>query len=170
MITYESKIEIHNLNQISYQEELESLNINAIKCSCGHCDCAIHGYYKRFYKFKEFLIKLRILRVKCKACKCTHAIIPLSLIPYSRIPLETQINIIKTSNADTILNDEPLLDYCDFYRVKNNYLNYFKERILAMSLDLDEDIVRNFSYWFSQPFLTVTRLRKCNYKYFDATT
>lgn len=70
------------------------LNIFGLECNCCHWKgcCIRHGYYERSYLLSAGDLtgngtKIRILRVKCKHCGCTHAILPEEIAPY--LPFST---------------------------------------------------------------------------------
>lgn len=68
---------INTLNQISYNNFLQNIEMHQLSCSCGLSGCLIkHGYYTRSIKTSHGVIKLSILRVKCKHCGKTHFYIP----------------------------------------------------------------------------------------------
>lgn len=66
------------------------LNMFAIECNNCHRRgvCIRHGYYERGYLLtaEDVLAgtRIRILRVRCKHCGRTHAILPEEIVPYLR--------------------------------------------------------------------------------------
>ena len=56
--------------------------------SCGTCGCFIkHGTYQRWASDAETDTRIRIQRLRCKACGHTHAILPHCLHPYRHYTL-----------------------------------------------------------------------------------
>lgn len=74
-----------------YRRITANLPLYRLFCSCGHAGCLVrHGYYRRRLKTRQGTIVLCILRVKCKECRRTHAILPELVVPYSQIPADLQ--------------------------------------------------------------------------------
>ena len=95
MITvYSNKIK--TFSQDNYNKLVNSININQITCSCGHCGCLTkHAYYTRSLKISGGIkLSLSILRIKCSLCGKTHAILPSGVVPYSQVSLRDHIIII----------------------------------------------------------------------------
>ena len=77
-----------------YVQFTTSLNTFRLECNCCHWkgSCIRHGYYERSYLLTAGDLvgegtKIRILRVKCKHCGRTHAILPEEIAPY--LPFST---------------------------------------------------------------------------------
>ena len=74
----------------TYAAFIAMLNIFALECNNCHRrgECIRHGYYERGYLLtaEDVLVgtRIRILRVRCKHCGRTHAILPEEIIPYIR--------------------------------------------------------------------------------------
>ena len=85
--------------QKDYDIYIGNLNFSSLECSDIKCKCVgyckIHAYYERSLILPEEKIILVILRVICKKCNTTHAILPSFIVPYSQVPLEVHIEIIK---------------------------------------------------------------------------
>lgn len=68
------------------------------QCKCPECNnpLAIHSYYDRNFELLngDYDI-LHILRVICKSCSKTHAILPKNIVPYSAISIEKQIKVAR---------------------------------------------------------------------------
>ena len=115
MITIYFK-KINTLNQISYNNLINSLHINQITCSCGRSCCLIkHAYYTRHIKISGGVkVSLSILRVKCTECGKTHAILPSIIVPYSQVTLHDHITIIvnaaNKSSQNDVMNNNPLIN------------------------------------------------------------
>ena len=54
----------------------------------------VHGYYTRKIKTINGNIELVILRVRCKDCGRTHAVLISFIVPYQSIEMSVQIEII----------------------------------------------------------------------------
>lgn len=91
-------IKTENYNHISqdfYNKIIDSLDLTLISCTCGHSGSLIrHGSYKRKIPLKDRIITLTVVRVYCKHCGHTHALLLSSFVPYSQIPLTVHISSI----------------------------------------------------------------------------
>lgn len=145
MITVISN-KIKTLNQISYNNLINSLDFNQITCTCGHSGALIkHGYYNRNLKTSGgVMVTIFILRVKCSVCGKTHAILPYSIVPYSQVSLDDHINIILNdinhNSQNDIMNDNPLIDECTISYILRCYKGFWKQRLASHRIAL----VRNF--------------------------
>ena len=54
----------------------------------------IHGYYYRYYGYGKHQFRLRVLRIRCKDCNTTHAVLPVCIIAYSPFPTNVCCQII----------------------------------------------------------------------------
>ncbi len=96
----------------SYRPELET---------CPYCssrgNCIIHGYYKRsIAEFRDGSVvwaKVNVMRVRCKSCGHTHAILPDIIIPYSRYGLLFILRVL----ADHFFHRLSIEKICDRYSV-----------------------------------------------------
>ena len=96
-------VNLHHCNIFSGFEEKKSsalirayaaftamLNMFALECNSCHRrgECIRHGYYERGYLLTAEDVlsgtRIRILRVRCKHCGRTHAILPEEIVPYLR--------------------------------------------------------------------------------------
>lgn len=94
-------VNLHRCNIFSGEKERKSsewidlytrfiLMLNLFRLECSNCHrregFTRHGYYTRGYVLEacdlEKGVRIRILRVKCKHCGCTHAILPEEIVPY----------------------------------------------------------------------------------------
>ena len=93
-------VETQNFNLISqdfYDKTVFSLDLALIPCSCGHTGCLIwHGSYTRKVILEDQILSLRISRVRCQNCGCTHAILLSSIVPYSQIPLSIHVSVARS--------------------------------------------------------------------------
>ena len=117
-----------------------------LRCSCGHAGCLVrHGYYSRRLKTLGETIILRILRVKCKECGRTHAILPEVVVPYSQIPADLQQYMLLYPLGSPEL-EELMQSNCDITEsnilaVRSRYRRNWKERLLTMGMRVQTDIV-----------------------------
>lgn len=157
------------LSQKLYDSIVDAVDIRQIRCSCGHAGNLIyHGTYTRSIKTPEGLQVLRIIRVKCTHCGRTHAILPSSIVPYSRISLRDQADIIEChlDNGDMgeLLSMDPSIDENNVKYVLRQFRKHWRERLLSESLSLCslpglvEGCFRAFLRQFMQVHTTVNIL------------
>ena len=95
---------------------MDSIPFHRLACSCGHSACRNrHAYYYRSIKTPSGKIRLRICRVKCSFCDTTHALLLAEMIPYSQIPLISQIYIARESLSSSpdysaVMDKNPEID------------------------------------------------------------
>ena len=81
-----------SITQAAYNEIIQRLAFHKLSCTCGrHGDLVRHGYYNRSVKAALRSWVIRILRVRCKSCGKTHALLPESLVPYSSVTLKVHV-------------------------------------------------------------------------------
>lgn len=164
MITNKHEI-VKQLNQDYYDEFIDNLNLNSLTCpndGCGHHDFVRHGYYERTIKFKDYSVRLRILRVKCKACGSTHAILLDCMVPYSQLSLDIQKIIIACDHIkdfEDCMDSNTKLDESTFYYVRNQYRKHWKQRLLSMAISLTDNLVEKCFSYFSRQFMQIHCMR-----------
>lgn len=156
-----------NCNAISqnlYDNILNSLQEHQLECTCGHSGClSVHGYYSRKIKFEDSYISLRIRRMICSFCKATHALLLSTIVPYSQIPLSVQVNIIdcheRSLDFTPIMQAHPSIDESNIRYVIKQYLCYWLERLLSVSLCLcsSKSFVSRCFASFSRQFMQIKR-------------
>lgn len=142
-----------DINQATYDVEIDKLNINIIKCpKCHQCHMVKHAYYSRKVKTKNGIISLIVLRVKCKECNSTHAILLSTIIPYSSIQYKDQLRIIKNKNLEELMVSNIYIDESDISRVKRNYNRFFKQMLIANKILLNDKLIINCFKYFNRNF------------------
>ncbi len=152
---------IEDFNSISaefYNDLISNLQFHQLTCTCGHSSCLhVHGYYKRSVKTNEEKVKLRICRVKCDICGCTHALLPSSIVPYSQISLLDQVTIIDAYEAEGAtapkLEHLDSVDSSNYRYVIKQYLCHWKQRLLSerISLSSEFSLIKDcFAHFFRQ--------------------
>lgn len=158
-------IKTENDNPISqdfYNKTMDSLDLNLIPCPCGHSGCLIrYGSYKRKLQLKEEGIILTIVRVYCKECGHTHALLLSSFVPYSQIPLSLQVSAIRAyeqgNNPNEILTDQCCIDENNLKSLIRSYRLHWRERLRSAELILSdcETLVRGCFAHFSRQFMQI---------------
>ena len=164
MITIKAN-DFKSITQEKYNEATAKLDLVLLKCSCGHTGCLErHGYYERKLKTPWKIIKLRILRVRCKECGKTHAILPELVVPYSQIPADIQQQMLLyplgSPELTKIMEDNNDITESNVLAVRSRFKKYWKERLLSMGRDLREDIaglIRHCFAHFHRQFMQIRR-------------
>lgn len=136
---------IKTLNQFSYNDFLEDIEMHKLSCSCGLFGSLIkHGYYTRSIKTSSGIIPLSILRVKCRHCGRTHAVLPFLIVPYSRVLLDTHLAIITAyiskSSFEPIMMDNEYIDEGNIKYIIKQFLRHWKERIAVFGFSVFDSI------------------------------
>lgn len=166
MITYHGDKINNKLMNIDSQTKLQDYydrlvsDINRYSLSCGDkCqgNFIVHGYYFRRVKLPFGLFRLRIMRLRCKDCGATHAILLSSLVPYSSIPLSVQVEVVKNRNnregLKKVLDENPELAECDIYNLIIRYLCFWHQRLISIkvkSYNTNALIDNSFSNYLTQ--------------------
>lgn len=120
----------NKINEI-YVEAINSIDFNRV--TCHKCKVIggyeIKGYYHRYIIINNYKLKINILRIKCKNCGRTHAILFLDFVPYCQLS-STDSKII----IDNDFNDE----YYDFDLIKRlkKRAEEFNNRIMPYGLNI----------------------------------
>lgn len=103
------------LNQKIYYKIISSIDFNSIPCdSCSHSNWVYHSSYLRFIDFLDHRFKIKIVRVICRHCGKSHAILVEQMIPFSSLSHSDIINVL--SHYDT-----SLVYSSHFYFLKDKY-------------------------------------------------
>ena len=129
----------NKINEI-YTEAINSIDFNKVVChKCRFTgDYEVKGYYERSIIINNYKLKINLLRIKCKNCGRTHAILFLDFIPYYQLSSTDSKDII-----DNDFNDEYYdLDLIERLkkrgkefnnRIRPYGLNIFKDEILVIT-------------------------------------
>ena len=109
------------ISQKLYDEIIESVDIHLLECTCKRHNMVVHVYYTRNIKTHNGNVELVILRVRCKECGKTHAVLISFIVPYQSIEMSVQIEIITDKDIEKIMNDNPSIDELNVYRVKERF-------------------------------------------------
>lgn len=148
-----------------YGRIVATLPIYRLQCSCGHAGCLVrHGYYRRRLKTREGTIVLCILRVKCKECGRTHAILPELVVPYSQIPADLQqymlLYPLGSPELEALMQENSDISESNVLAVRSRYRKQWKERLLTMGHKAQEeiaDLIRESFSFFHRQFMQIHR-------------
>ncbi len=147
------------ITQGIYGNATANLPLYRMRCSCGHAGCLVrHGYYSRHLKTLLGTIVLRILRVKCRECGRTHAILPELVVPYSQIPADVQqlmlLYPLGSPELEALMHANSDISESNVLAVRSRYRRNWKERLLAMGMEVLDGIAdliqRSFSAFHRQ--------------------
>lgn len=158
MITYFIE-KLNTLNQELYDDSIKDIQLHTLTCSCHHSGCFIkHGYYTRKIKTKEGVVHLRILRLYCKECGKTHALLLSTIVPYSQILLHDHLSIIKESEQKALasfMEENLLIDESNIAYIKNQFNKYWKQKLISFSIKLDEQLTSLCFRFFHRQFMQI---------------
>ena len=162
-------VETQNFNLISqdfYDKTVFSLDLALIPCTCGHAGCLIwHGSYHRKVILEDSVLSLRISRVRCRYCGCTHAILLSSIVPYSQIPLSIHASVARRcenrESLCSVLAQQTLLDENHISYLARSYRRHWRERLKAVPASTSSlrELVRACFAAFSRQFMQIKTTR-----------
>ena len=157
-----------------YNSFIADLQFHQLRCPCGHSGgLSVHGYYQRFIKTTEGKLRFRICRVVCEACGKTHALLLSTMVPYSQLSLQNQVQIIEAyeSNMPTagLLKDNGSIDESSLRYVIRNYRRHWKQRLLSLSISTTSisALIRQCFMAYSRQFMQIKRTS--NYLFLNTT-
>ena len=128
--------------QTSYDNAINYIQLHQLSCSsCDHHNLIWHGTYERHVIMDDEIIILKVVRVKCKHCGKTHAILPSTLVSYQQVPVDTQYDIItdysKNKSIYSSLEKHPFIDESLARAILKRFASFWKERLIAASIKLN---------------------------------
>ena len=143
------------ISQKLYDEIIASVDIHLLECTCKRHNMVVHGYYTRKLKTNNGNIELVILRVRCKDCGKTHAVLISFIVPYQSIEMSVQIKIITDNDIEKIMYCNPCIDELDIYRVKERFRLKYKAWMRSLNLTLEDDLVLESFRYFRSNFMQI---------------
>lgn len=146
------------LDQNFYDNTVNSVALEKLHCSCGRSGCLVrHAYYIRKIKIKSRVIRIRILRLICKYCGRTHAVLLSEMVPYSQITLQDQKDLIIASEkhisyAD-ILQRNLCIDENNAAYVIRSFRAHWKMRLSRAGIKMDDHLISLCFSLFSRQFM-----------------
>ena len=146
-----------------YGKVTANIPLYQLRCNCGHAGCLVRpGYYRRRLKTRQGTIVLCILRVKCKECGRTHAILPELVVPYSQIPVDLQqymlLYPLGSPELEALMRENSDITESSVLAVRSRYRKHWKERLLTMGRELRNDIadlIRKSFTFFHRQFMHI---------------
>lgn len=158
----------------SYERYVRDLNVFQLECNNCHCrgECIRYGHYKRSYLVKEQDLSgsttIRIQRVICKSCGCTHAILPEKIVPYCQFSIVFILLVLLayyskastvTALCETMFITAPMLYRWkkQFEKQKDQYLGVLKSAATSSLLFIEWITSRNdYGAEYASSFLKMT--------------
>ena len=141
------------ISQKLYDEIIASVDIHLLECTCKRHNMVVHGYYTRKLKTNNGNVELVILRVRCKDCGRTHAVLISFIVPYQSIEMSVQIKIITDNDIEKIMY--PNIDELDIYRVKERFRLRYKSFMKSLNLTFEDDLVFLSFKYFKSNFMQI---------------
>lgn len=143
--------------QDSYDKIIDQLDFLTLECpSCKHSGCLIkHAKYPRTFRMSNSNITVNIVRVLCKECGHTHAILLCDFVPYSQILLSDQLDILQSDNDEEFLSENPNFDLSDIRYIKKQFNLYWKQRLISHSISLECSLFISCFQFFSRQFMQI---------------
>jgi len=147
-------------SQISYNKMINDLPFHNLTCTCSQKGSLIkHGYYTRFVKIYGELCKLKILRLICKCCNKTHAILPDWIVPYSRILLKDFVSILlayqQRITFEPIMIENLLIDENNIRYIIKQFKKYWKERLAVFKIHLHNHLSLKCFKHYNRQFMQI---------------
>lgn len=157
MITLKVEKINSEFNQKFYDDCISQIDIHTLSCSCNSHDNVIHGYYQRKVRTDKGNIMLRVIRVRCKNCGKTHAVLISLIIPYKSVSLKTSIRIIRRENIKSLMIDNNEIDEQVIYRIRKVFNERYKKWMSLSKITFEDDLVLKSYIDFKSNFLQVRK-------------
>ena len=155
-----------NYNTISqeiYDKIVGSLEIKQLSCTCGHSGCLErHASYSRSLRILGEKITFQILRVRCRECGRTHAILLSVMVPYSQIPYADQKSVVANyengGTSNEVLNRNCLIEEREISYIICRYKRHWKERLASIGVNTtDENLLSRCFEVFGRGFMQIKK-------------
>ncbi len=157
MITLNVEKENIELTQELYDTIIRKIDIHSLGCTCGRHDMVVHSYYSRQVRTESGVIKLDILRVKCKECGKTHAVLLSLIVPYQSVELEIQIQIIKDEDIEALTVNNEAIDEQLVYRIRKRFKTKYKKWMSLNKLSFLDDLVKLAFRDFKSNYMQISK-------------
>lgn len=156
------------LTQDLYDSYIHELDLHHLPCTCSHHDMVRYGTYQRNVITASTRFHLTVVRLLCKECGRTHAVLPSSIVPWQYLQLGIQIQILSHPELnDDLMVNNPNIDEQLISRVKNNFKKKYKPWMHSEGLCFDDDLVSNAFLSFMSNFM---QMHKGTYQLFSFST
>ena len=115
-----SAVDIYNIFYARFQIKTETC-----PCCKSTGECRIHGYYRRrlidYYNGEIKSSRIRVLRVKCKTCGHTHAVLPDIIVPYAQYTIRFICRVL----SEKLTTGSTIEAICEKFNISKRTLNRF---------------------------------------------
>ena len=152
---FKAVIQCSSKTEYLYDRMLKEMHVGMLVCpSCGRrFGCEIHGWYTRntiaFIDGKTVYTKIRVIRVKCRGCGHTHAVLPDAIIPYSQYSVLFLLQVL----CDYYYRQMTVEAICGKYTISESmlyrWINLFikhKEQFLGMLRNMETSAKEFMAY------------------------
>ena len=158
-------VQTENFNTFSqeiYNGIIDRLQIQQITCTCGQRGCMRkYGHYKRVVWFLSDDVTLDVQRIQCTHCRRTHAVLLDILVPYSRIPMEDQIQILiafeNGASCEAVQQANYLIEDGMVLYIRRKYFRYWKQKLLSAGISLSLNLVADCFRCYGCQFMQIRR-------------
>ena len=164
MITFKT-LSFNNYSQDFYNEDIKSLDLNKVKCTCGST-----GHFHRHACYQRYLtidanhtLLISIIRIKCDSCGCTHALLPSIIIPYRILSNPSIIRITKSyrniTDSCTVISKITGFSRETVNKIIRFYIRFHQERlnsflsVFTVADFYDFDFILNYFYEYHAMFM-----------------
>ena len=138
---------IANITNIYYQNLMAGIDPHDLICPCcKNKGMNYFGRYQRMIKNGVYheTLELNICRVICRNPEChrTHALLPSSIVPYSRISMAETIDIINVQSDQDIskvLENNHCVEYDEVLTTIKNFKKKWRLRLADIGVALGEE-------------------------------
>lgn len=130
------------VTQDTYDNIMSQIDLLTLECpSCHHTGNLIkHAKYNRTFRVSDSIITIKIVRVLCKECGHTHAILLCDFVPYSQILIDDQLDIMNDQGNEISSIKE--VELKKFYERVGNYIlqNYKRSEYIENKVNHNQKI------------------------------
>lgn len=100
-------------------------------CCKSTGNCVVHGYYMRhlvdYYNGRIIAKRIRVLRLACKTCGHTHAVLPDIIVPYAQYTIRFICRVVSEKLSSALTIDALCEKYCISCKSLYRFLEVYKE-------------------------------------------
>ena len=106
-------------------------------------------------------LSFRICRVICSCCHHTHALLPSSMVPYSQVSVNEQVEIISSHEDgkgwESLMDHNPSIDESSCRHIIRSFLRHWKQRLLSEKITISDRaaLVRGCFSAFARQFMQI---------------
>ena len=131
--------DVKELTQKSYDEMTDSLHLELMKCPfCHHVGFYVNSYYERSVDDGEDSFRLLVKQIICPECGKTHAILPDTIIPYSKYTIHVVHAIVTKDRPVQIFQNIPR---DTIWWIIAMFTRRWKQRLLSQNIPLEDSPV-----------------------------